>query len=65
MPKLKTKRAAAKRFRLTGRGKVRRKQAGKSHLLTKKTSKRKRGLRRLTLSAGANARHIKVMIGAR
>lgn len=65
MPKLKTKRAAAKRFRLTGRGKVRRKQAGKSHLLTKKGTKRKRGLRRLTLSAGADAQRVKLMIGAR
>ena len=42
MPKFKTNRGAAKRFRLTGKGKVRRNHAYKSHLLTHKTRKRKR-----------------------
>ena len=46
MPKLKTHRGAAKRFKLTGTGKIRRGHAYKSHILTKKTRKRKRGLRK-------------------
>ncbi|MFT6627344.1 MAG: large subunit ribosomal protein L35 [Flavobacteriales bacterium] len=44
MPKMKTNRAAAKRFRTTGTGKIVRNQANKRHILTKKTSKRKRQL---------------------
>ena len=46
MPKMKTHKGAKKRFSVTGKGKVRRLQAFKSHILTKKTSKRKRQLRR-------------------
>ena len=46
--KLKTKRAAAKRFKLTGTGKLVRNKANKSHILTKKTTKRKRTLRKDT-----------------
>lgn len=46
MPKLKTHRGAAKRFSITGTGKVRRSRAFASHILTKKTSKRKRNLRK-------------------
>ncbi len=45
MPKMKTNRAAYKRFRKTGSGKLRRMRAFKSHILTKKTTKRKRTLR--------------------
>jgi large subunit ribosomal protein L35 len=45
MPKLKTHKGAKKRFKITGSGKVRRYKAYKSHILTKKTSKRKRRLR--------------------
>ena len=45
MPKLKTKRGAAKRFRATGSGKLKRKKAYAGHILTKKSRKRKRGLR--------------------
>lgn len=44
MPKLKTHRGAAKRFKLTGTGKIKRNKAFKSHILTKKNAKRKRGL---------------------
>ena len=44
MPKMKTKSGAKKRFQLTGSGKVKRKHAFKSHILTKKTTKRKRNL---------------------
>ena len=45
MPKMKTNRGAAKRFKVTGSGKVMRRKAFASHILTKKTTKRKRGLR--------------------
>ena len=48
MPKMKTKRAAAKRFKVTGTGKLKRMKAFKSHILTKKTTKRKRNLRKGT-----------------
>lgn len=44
MPKLKTHRGAAKRFKLTGSGKIKRNKAYKRHILTKKNAKRKRGL---------------------
>ena len=47
--KMKTKRAAAKRFKVTGTGKLVRNKAYKSHILTKKTTKRKRNLRKSTL----------------
>lgn len=46
MPKMKTSRAAAKRFKATGTGKLKRSKAYKSHILTKKTTKRKRNLRK-------------------
>ena len=48
MPKVKTKRAAAKRFKVTGTGKLKRMKAFKSHILTKKSTKRKRNLRKGT-----------------
>ncbi len=51
MPKMKTHRGAKKRFSITGSGKVKRMKAFKSHILTKKTSKRKRRLRRATTIA--------------
>lgn len=47
MPKLKTNKGAAKRFKLTKKGKARRLMAGKSHILTKKSRKRKRNMRRI------------------
>ncbi len=49
MPKIKTRRAAAKRFTVTASGKIRRKKAFASHILTKKTPKRKKNLRKATL----------------
>lgn len=58
MPKMKTNRAARKRFRFTGSGKVRRNKANKSHILTKKPRKRKRHLRQSGLVDGANRRHV-------
>lgn len=51
MPKMKTHKGAAKRFKVTASGKVKRMKAFKSHILTKKTSKRKRNLRRPGLIA--------------
>ena len=51
MPKMKTHKGAAKRFKLTASGKVKRFKAYKSHILTKKSSKRKRNLRRAGLIA--------------
>ena len=48
MPKMKTSRSAAKRFKLTGTGKLKRAKAYKSHILTKKSTKRKRNLRKQT-----------------
>lgn len=62
MPKLKTHRGAAKRFSLTGNGKVKRSKAFASHILTKKTTKRKRALRRSTLVDSANSKAIKRLI---
>ena len=55
MPKMKTKRAAAKRFKLTATGKLKRMKAYKSHILTKKTTKRKRNLRQSTITDATNA----------
>ena len=49
MPKMKSHKGARKRFKLTGTGEVKRRKAFKSHILTKKTSKRKRRLRRSAL----------------
>ena len=49
MPKLKTNRAVAKRFTKTGSGKIKRFKCGKAHILTKKTQKMKRRLRKPTL----------------
>jgi len=63
MPKMKTNKSAAKRFRVTGTGKVRRYKANKSHILTKKTAKRKRHLRAATLVSGADMGRIKKMLG--
>ena len=51
MPKMKTHKGAKKRFKITGSGKVKRMRAFKSHILTKKTSKRKRRLRRSAIIA--------------
>ncbi len=56
MPKLKTKRAAAKRFHKTGTGELKRMKAYKSHILTKKSTKRKRNLRKATITDPTNAK---------
>ncbi len=65
MPKMKTHKGAAKRFKKTASGKVRRYKAYKSHILTKKTSKRKRRLRRAGLIATpGDTKRIKRLIQA-
>lgn len=62
MPKVKTHSSSKKRFKITGTGKVKRSKAYKSHILTKKSTKRKRNLRKSTIASDANAAIIKVMI---
>ncbi len=62
MPKLKTNRAAAKRFKKTGTGKIKRMKGHKSHILTKKTRKRKRNLRQGTLVSQEDSRRVRLMI---
>ena len=63
MPKMRTNRAAAKRFRTTGTGRLRRNKAYKSHILTKKNTKRKRGLRKATDVDASDVRRVKRMLG--
>lgn len=62
MPKLKTNRGAAKRFKMTGSGQVQRFKANKSHLLTKKNSKRKRYLRKPTTIDSTNLQGIRRLL---
>ena len=62
MPKLKTHRGAAKRFKKTATGKIKRAKAFKSHILTKKTTKRKRGLDMPTLVSKADQARVERMI---
>lgn len=57
--KMKSHRGASKRFKITGTGKVMRHKAYKGHILTKKSSKRKRGLRKATVLTGADEKRIK------
>ncbi len=62
MPKMKTNRGAAKRFKTTGTGKVVRSKANTSHILTKKSTKRKRNLRKSGLVDDTNLKAIKRII---
>lgn len=62
MPKLKTKSGAKKRFKLTGSGKIKRKSAYKSHILTKKTTKQKRRLTGTTLVHKADEDSVKLQL---
>lgn len=62
MPKIKTLRAAAKRFKRTASGKLKRGFAYHSHILTKKTAKRKRHLRKGTLVSGADQTNVERML---
>ena len=65
MPKLKTHKGAAKRFKLTAKGKVKRSHSLANHILTHKTTKRKRNLRKSTLVKGGFASNIREMIAPR
>jgi len=58
MPKIKTHKGAAKRFKLTGKGRIRRRRANSSHLFLSKTTKRKRRLRQSTLVDSSNAKRL-------
>lgn len=62
MPKQKTHRGAAKRFKVTATGKVKRGHSMRSHILTKKSTKRKRKLRKSALAHPTFAKHIKDML---
>ena len=59
MPKMKTTKAAAKRFKSTGTGKLKRNKAYKSHILTKKSQKRKRNLRKAAITDATNVKNMK------
>ena len=62
MPKLKTRHGAAKRFSITAKGKVKRRKGFLRHMLTSKTSKQKRHLRRRTLVSKADEKRIKRLL---
>ncbi|MBD5534013.1 MAG: 50S ribosomal protein L35 [Lachnospiraceae bacterium] len=62
MPKMKTKKAAAKRFKLTGTGKLKRSKAYKQHILTKKSAKTKRNLRKPALTDSTNVKNMKKIL---
>lgn len=62
MPKMKSKRGAAKRYKTTGSGKVKRFHAFTSHILTSKTKKRKRNLRKSALVSKADEKRVKKLI---
>lgn len=62
MPKMKTKSGAKKRFKFTGTGKIKRKKAFKSHILTKKSTKRKRALRHAGLVHSTDESRVKLML---
>ncbi|MDD4688596.1 MAG: 50S ribosomal protein L35 [Eubacteriales bacterium] len=62
MPKIKTHSGASKRFKVTASGKVKRAKACKSHILNKKSTKRKRGLRKTSYASTANEATIKTLI---
>ena len=62
MPKIKTRRAAAKRFTITGSGEFKRNKAYKSHILEKKSPKRKRNLRKAAIASHADTKRIKTCL---
>jgi large subunit ribosomal protein L35 len=63
MPKMKVNPGAKKRFTLTGTGKIKRKHAYKSHILTKKSTKRKRNLGYFTTVDQTDARNVRLLLG--
>jgi len=62
MPKMKTNRGAAKRFKATASGKIIRNKANSSHILTKKSTKRKRNLRKSAVMDASNVKNVKRML---
>ena len=62
MPKIKTNRSAAKRFKITGTGKLKRNKAYKRHILTKKTTKTKRNLRKPAMTDKTNVKNMKKIL---
>lgn len=62
MPKIKTSKSAAKRFKVTGTGKLKRNKAYKSHILTKKSTKRKRNLRKAAMTDSTNVKNMKKIL---
>ena len=62
MPKMKTHRGAAKRFKRTGSGKIVRAKSNKQHILTKKSPKRKRRLRKTVIVKGVDAKRLDQML---
>jgi len=62
MPKMKTNKSAAKRFKKTGTGKIKRRKPLKNHILTKKTTKRKRNLRKATLVHKSDMDRVNAML---
>lgn len=63
MPKMKTHKGTKKRFRLTAKGKAKHRQAGTSHLATRKTHKQKRNLRGTRVVEGVEAAKIAIVLG--
>jgi len=62
VPKLKTNKSAAKRFRITGSGKIKRTKAYKQHILSTKSKKRKRHLRQSSMVSAAESKNIRLLI---
>ena len=62
MPKMKTHKSSAKRFKVSSSGKIIRSKAYKSHILTKKTAKRKRNLRKATTVSSTEVKKVKVLL---
>ena len=62
MPKMKTSKSAAKRFKVTGTGKLKRSKAYKQHILTKKTTKKKRDLRKAAMMDKTNEKVMKKIL---
>ncbi len=62
MPKMKTHKGAAKRFKITGSGKIKKAKAYKSHILEKKSAKRKRNLRKSGIVAAADAKRFRGLL---
>lgn len=62
MPKMKTHKSSAKRFKISSSGKILRSKAYKSHILTKKTAKRKRNLRKSTTVSSVEVKKVKVLL---